>query len=598
MKYNATNGFTIEIDLERDNLLIEGGHRILADRYLTPEESSPQEAFARAACAFADDEAHAQRLYDYASKLWFMYSTPVLSNGGTRRGLPISCFLNYAEDSIEGLGDNFKEDMCLSKNGGGIGTYYGAVRSMGEKTSTGNSTEGIMPFIRVKDTLTQACKQGSSRRGACAIYIDVSHPEIETFLNMRRPDIPATERAAFLHHGINITDKFMQAVEREDRWELIDPNSQKVKKVVSARELWLKILKARLETGEPYLHFIDTSNADLPLPLKAKGLRINTSNLCNEIYLPTAPDRTAVCCLSSVNVEKWDEWNTNDLFIEDLVRMLDNVLQVFIDQAPDSMWRAKNSAISERSLGLGAMGWHSFLQSKMIPMESPMASGWNNKIFAHIFHNARIASGKLAEERGEAPDMKGTGYRNAHLIALAPNASSSIICGGVSPSIEPANNIDNKKTLSGQFIVRNKYLEKLLEEKGMNTPEVWMSIANDGDIKGSVQHLDFLDEVEKSVFKTPFEIDQMTLVEQAAHRQNYIDQGQSFNIFMRPTEKVSTLHKVHKEAWKRGLKGMYYCRSLTTAKADVSSKNSLDKAEEVGNNAPNDNEEDCTMCEG
>lgn len=911
--------FEIEIDLEKDALLTEYGISTLKDRYLLPEEQSPQENFARAACAFADDREHAQRLYNYASKLWFGFSTPILCNAGTERGLPISCFLNYVEDSCEGLAANYAEDIFLSRFGGGIGTYMGAIRSLGEVTSKGNATTGLIPFVKVKDSLSMAFQQGAcyipgtevltskgfinfekltkedlvaqvndarqvsfvhptelvneffegnlihitapnnsvnllvtpnhsmvierlkkrngkkfwsgnlekvsaenikyhrdvqhhvstkrediqfhfsyldalkiafqadgnkayenkdgsvkyqfhfsknrkierlenilenlkkedwfvsyekstisngscyfylktthdiltkdfewvdltkvstlwsswffnelsewdgskvantkgfsfstinekvankiqeiasvsnirlslsknerdssrkpiykiyvfkhykpvqgesiskseipykgnvvccevpegklivryngsvsvcgnTRRGSCAVYIDDSHPEIEEFIEIRRPTRAEDRRTMYLHHAINITDAFMTAVINDGDWKLIDPKSKKVKKVLRARELFAAILKARMETGEPYIHFIDTSNRALPQALKIRGLRINTSNLCNEIYLPTSPDRTAVCCLSSVNLEKYLEWKDEPLFIEDLIRMLDNVLQSFIDEAHPEMWRAVNSARKERSLGLGVMGWHSFLQSLNIPFESLIASTWNQKIFAQLFHEAKAASSKLADERGEAPDMKGTGFRNAHVIAIAPTASNSIICGETSPSIEPwSANGFNKKTLNGTKTYKNKYLEIELSKQNKNTDEVWHSIITNN---GSVQHLKFLDDNTKDVFKTAFELDMDWVVEHASLRQKFIDQGQSVNLFFEPETPFGKIYTVHKKAWQGGLKGLYYLRSFSKKRAESGGlelqKQNI-KSEDLSSDVT---ENTCLSCEG
>jgi ribonucleoside-diphosphate reductase alpha chain len=591
------NYYELNIDYSRDSLITEQGLKKLKANYMLPNEKSPQDAFVRAATAFADDQEHAQRIYDYASKQWFMFSTPILSNGGTKRGLGISCYLNQVEDSIEGISENYKEDMYLSRFGGGIGTDFSKLRSNGESTSSGNITTGIIPFIKVVDSLMLATQQGITRRGAAAIYLDISHPEVEEFIEIRRETKGEDRRALFLHHALNIPDTFMNAVQEDLDWDLVDPNSKKVKKIIRARELWVTILKTRMETGEPYLHFIDTSNKALPYALKVRGQRINCSNLCNEIYLPTAPDRSAVCCLSSVNLEKYLEWKDNDLFIEDLVRFLDNVLTHFIENAPAEMWRAVNSARRERSLGLGAMGFHSFLQSMSIPFESLVAASWNQKMFAHIYNHAKAASGKLAEERGEAPDMRGTGYRNAHLLAVAPNASSSIICGNTSPSIEPfSSNGFVSKTDVGSTIIKNKYLEKLLEEKGKNNDEVWYDIITNG---GSVLHLPFLNEEEKEVFKTAFELDQAWVVEHASIRQKFICQGQSVNLFFMPTVPFGKLHEVHKKAWQGGLKGLYYCRSFKEKRAETGGLTIQKK--EIKEEAEDDFKEkdnSCLMCEG
>lgn len=585
----------MKIDYSRDDLLTDFAKEILRDRYMLPEEKSPQDAFARAAKAFADDEEHAQRLYDYASKLWFMFSTPILSNGGTARGLPISCFLNYVPDSRTGLAGHYEENIFLSSVGGGIGGYWGAIRSQGESTSIGNKTTGVIPFMHVVDSQMLAFNQGATRRGSYAAYIDITHPEVEEFLIMRKPTGGDVNRKNLnLHHGINVTDDFMQAVVHGEEWPLVDPNSKKVTKVVDARELWHRILEIRYETGEPYLHFIDTSNKYLPEPLKEKGLYIHTSNLCNEIYLPTAEDRTAVCCLSSVNLEKYDEWQDDMLFIEDLMRMLDNVLTYFIENAPIPLWRAIASAKAERSVGLGAMGWHAWLQKNGIPFESPMAVGQVHQIHKTMFVKAHMASKKLAAERGEAPDMAGTGLRFAHMFAIAPNASSSIICGTTSPSIEPWRaNAFVQKTLSGSFLVRNPYLEEVLlayPEYKADVEGFWSSVYGN---KGSVQHVEWLSEHHKEVFKTATEIDQHWVVEHAAARQRYIDQGQSVNLFFPEGCDKSYINSVHLNAWKGQLKGLYYLRSEAVKRAETISK----KVERVIR--PDFAEEStCLSCEG
>lgn len=596
------NGFEIQIDLSRDAKLTEYGIASLRDRYMEPYENSPQEAFARAACTFADNDEHAQRLYDYASKQWMMFSTPVLCNGGTKKGMPISCFLNQMPDSITGISENYKEDMFMARFGGGIGTDVSTIRSANEVTSSGNKTTGLIPFLKVKDSLMLATQQGANRRGSCAVYLDISHPEIDEFIDLRRQTGSDDRRSRYLHHAVNVPHSFMEAVERDSDWDLVDPKSKKSKRKVKARELWVKILKTRLETGEPYLHFIDTSNEKLPYPLKVRGLRINTSNLCNEIYLPTAPDRSAVCCLSSVNLETWDEWKDDELFIEDMIRMLDNVIEYFIENAPPELWRAVNSARRERSLGLGAMGWHFLLQSKNIAFESIAAISLTQKIFGQIYHQAKAASAKLAEERGEPVDMKGSGYRNAHVIAIAPNATSGIICGETSPSIEPTNNGYTKKTLNGTKVYRNKMLERVLDRMGRNTEDVWHTIITN---KGSVQHLDFLDKDTKDVFKTPFEIDQTWVIEQAIVRQQFIDQGQSLNLFFNSDDKsvFSKMYAVHKRAWKGGLKGLYYCRSFNSERADVGGLSIL--GNQTSNleqkDTPNvkvGDQDECAMCSG
>lgn len=593
--FDKNRGFTINIDLTRDSFLSLAGKETLNDRYLLPHEKSYQEAFARASCTFADNQEHAQRLYNYVSNQWFMFATPLLANGGTDRGLPISCFVNYVHDSVEGLVENQSETAYLSRFGGGVGTDFSMVRSIGEKTSTGNETTGIIRFIKVIDSTAMAFQQGATRRGAAAIYLDVSHPEIEEFIDIRKATGDAQRRSRYIHNAINITDAFMDAVFNDTDWHLIDPHSKTVKKTIKARDLWKRILSTRMETGEPYLHFIDTSNRALPLPLKLRGLKIHGSNLCNEIMLPTNENRTAVCCLSSVNLEKFDEWKENTLFIEDLIRMLDNTLQVFIDQAPKCLWRAVESAKRERSVGLGAMGFHTYLQSKGVSFESVVALELNKRIFAHIYHNAKSASGILAKERGEPEDMIGSGYRNAHVIALAPNASSSYVCGNVSPGIEPLSRNGFKAEINaGTLFIRNKQLEKVLTNYGKNTEDVWNFIFLNS---GSVKDLPFLSETEKEVFKTAIELDQRWIIEHAAMRQTYVDQGQSVNLFFTPDTDPNYFSNVHLLAWKKGLKGLYYCRSVEKKKATtIGTGNLKDKMEQ--NLQVNVTGNECLACEG
>ena len=599
MKYTTDNR-EVTIDLNRDELLPEASMQVLKDKYLIGDEKSPQEAFARASCAYSDNSSHAQRLYDYASKQWFMFATPVLSNAGSTRGLPISCFLNFTEDSIGGLAKNFEEDMWMSVKGGGIGTYFGAVRSIGTPTNSGNKTTGAIAFMKNIDSLMLSCHQGSTRRGSCAMYMDVSHPEIEEFIIMRKPSGGDYNRKNLnLHHGINLTDEFMHAVLNNEDYNLIDPHTRGIKKTVKARDIWREILTARIETGEPYLHFVDTSNRMLPKALKDKGLKIHGSNLCSEIFLPTTPDRTAVCCLSSVNAAKYNEWKNNTDFVSDLMRMLDNVLQVFIDNAPPELWRAVNSAKSERSVGLGMMGFHSFLQQSGIPFESPMALSWSENIIKNIYQKALQANFDLAEERGEAPDMEGTGRRFAHMLAVAPNASSGIICGTVSPSIEPYNsNAYNQKTSSGDFLIKNKELKKVLRDKyDKDTRRIWDSIiANDG----SVQHLKFMDDSDKAVFKTAHEIHQGFIVEHAARRQPFICQGQSVNVFFDSNVDISYINRVHFDAWAKGLKALYYCRSKSIQRAENVSGNTEENKPQQ-QNEPTQSElpqDECLMCQG
>ena len=583
------------INYERDDLLTDFGKTTLKDRYLLPEETSPQDGFMRAAKAFSDNDEMAERIYNYASKLWFMYSTPILSNGGTKRGMPISCFLNYVGDSREGLTGHYTENAWLASIGGGIGGYWGHVRSDGVNTSGGSQSSGSIPFLHVVDSEILAFSQGKTRRGSYAAYMDMSHPEIIEFLEMRKPSGGDIHRKCLnLHHGVNISNEFMQLIDNcikeptyDDSWNLVDPHTKKVVRTVSARELWQKILETRVATGEPYVSFIDTINDALPETQKKLGLEVHHSNLCTEITLPTSDNRTAVCCLSSVNLEKYDEWKNDTLFIPDLIRFLDNVLQYFIDNAPEELFRARFSANNERSLGLGAMGFHAYLQSKGIPFESVLAKSLNLKIFKTIKAQAVEESKRLAIKRGEAPDMEGTGMRNAHLLAIAPNASSSIICGTTSPSVEPYRaNAYVQKTMSGSFLVKNKYLEKLLEKKGINNDETWTSILAN---RGSVLHLKELSDYEKDTFKTAIEINQQWVIEHAADRQQYICQGQSINVFVPADVNVKELHDIHMLAWKRKLKTLYYCRSEAIKRAELVSK----KIERTI--IP---EADCLSCEG
>ena len=567
-------GIRVEIDRTRDDRLTQFGKETLADRYLMPGESY-QDLFARVAIHFADDSPHAQRLYDYISDLWFMPATPVLSNGGTDRGLPISCFLNEASDSLEGIVDLWNENVWLAARGGGIGSYWGNLRSIGERVGHNGKTSGVVPFIRVMDSLTLAISQGSLRRGSAAVYLPVSHPEIEEFIELRRPTGGDPNRKALnLHIGLLIPDAFMRAVENDEDWALTSPKEGSVLRTIPARSLWIRILTSRIETGEPYLIFVDHVNSAIPEHQKLAGLTVKTSNLCSEITLPTGRDRfgeerTAVCCLSSLNLEKYVEWEDHPTFLEDIMRFLDNALQDFIDRAPDEFKRAAYSAMRERSIGLGVMGFHSFLQANSIPIEGVMAKVWNKRMFKHIRGQADVASRKLAEERGACPDAAdfGIAERFSNKMAVAPTASISIICGGASPGIEPiAANSYTHKTLSGSFNVRNKHLKLLLAEKGHDDDETWSSITTS---EGSVQHLDFLTEDEKAVFRTAFEIDQRWLIEHAADRAPYICQSQSLNLFLPADIHKRDLHQLHFQAWKQGLKSLYYCRSKSMQRAEV-----------------------------
>ena len=564
----------VRVDRSRDALLTDFGRATLDNRYLLPGESY-QDLFARVASFYGDDQPHAQRIYDYMSRHWFMPATPVLSNGGTTRGLPISCFLNEASDSLEGIVGLWNENVWLASKGGGIGSYWGNLRSIGENVGRNGKTSGVIPFIRVMDSLTLAISQGSLRRGSAAVYLPVWHPEIEEFIEMRRPTGGDPNRKALnLHHGVLIPDGFMRAVQADEEWALVSPKDGAHIRKVSARSLWIRILTARMEQGEPYIIYSDHVNNARPEHHKLAGLEVKTSNLCSEITLPTGIDqhgqqRTAVCCLSSVNFETWFEWKDHPLFIEDVMRFLDNVLQDFIDRASDEMARAKYAAARERSVGLGVMGFHSFLQANNIPFESVIAKVWNKRMFQHLRSQADAASRMLAEEKGACPDAAEYGVmeRFSHKIAIAPTASISIITGATSPGIEPiAANVFLQKTLSGSFTVRNRHLQRLLSSKGQDRDEIWSSITL---TKGSVQHLDFLTQQEKDVFKTAFELDQRWVVEHASDRTPYICQSQSVNLFLPADIHKRDLHQIHMMAWSRGLKSLYYCRSLSIQRADT-----------------------------
>ena len=583
----VVNGLTL--DRTRDALLTEFGKKTLEDRYLLAGESY-QDMFARVATAYADDADHAQRVYDYMSKLWFMPATPVLSNGGADRGLPISCFLNSVNDSLDGIQNVWNENVALASNGGGIGTYWGGVRSIGEKVKGAGQTSGIIPFIRVMDSLTLAISQGSLRRGSAAVYLDIHHPEIEEFLEIRKPSGDFNRRSLNLHHGINITDAFMEAVRDGKPFDLISPKNGEVRKTVDARNLWTKILEIRMQTGEPYLIFSDTVNRQMPQHQKDLGLSVKQSNLCSEIMLHTGLDhkgveRTAVCCLSSVNAETFLEWREEPRFIEDIMRFLDNVLEDFITRAPSSMAAAVYSAQRERSVGLGLMGFHSFLQSQGVAFESAMAKSWNMRLFKHLRREADKASRTLAEEKGPCPDAadRGVMERFSHKLAIAPTASISIICGGASAGIEPIPaNIYTHKTLSGSFAVKNPYLQDLLGEKGIDTEAVWSSILEN---EGSVQHLDALSDDEKAIYKTAFELDQRWVIELAADRTGDICQAQSLNLFIPGDVNKWDLHMLHWSAWERGLKSLYYLRSKSVQRAAFAGAEDK-KEEEIDPNQP------------
>jgi len=589
----------INIDLERDKLFDELGIKRLKESYMRDDETSPQQRFAFVSAAFGTDSAHAQRLYDYSSKHWLSYSTPILSYGRSKKGLPISCFLNFIDDTAQGLVDNLSETNWLSMFGGGVGIGFG-IRSADDKST------GVMPHLKIYDASSLAYRQGRTRRGSYAAYLDISHPDIIAFLEMRKPTGDPNVRCLNLHHGINITDDFMQLIENcmldpnaDDSWNLVDPFSKEIRETVSAKHLWQQILELRMHTGEPYIHFIDTSNRMLPQWLKDRGLKVHQSNLCSEIILPTNKERTAVCCLSSLNLENYDEWKDEPLFLRDVAEMLDNVLQYFIDNAPSTVQRARYSAQCERSIGVGALGFHAYLQRNGIAFEGVMAKVANNRIFKSIREKLDEANLTLGKERGEAPDARGTGKRFSHLMAIAPNASSSIIMRNTSPSIEPYRaNAYRQDTLSGSFLNKNRWLDIII--KGLTQTEdeyneVWSSIiANDG----SVQHLDILDENQKAVFKTSMEIDQRWVIDLAADRQMYIDQAQSLNLFFRPDVNIKYLHAIHFMAWKKGLKTLYYCRSEKIGKADKVSKRierqvikEIDMTQIAQGN-------DCIACEG
>ena len=605
--FQNEKGIIIKIDRTRDSKLTDFGRATLKDRYLGNNESY-QDLFARVASSYADDNLHAQRIYNYISNLWFMPATPVLSNGGTKRGLPISCFLNEASDSLNGILDLWSENVWLAAKGGGIGSYWGNLRSIGEKIGKVGKTSGIIPFIKVMDSLTMAISQGSLRRGSAACYLPIEHPEIEEFIEMRRPTGGDPNRKALnLHHGVLVSDAFMRAVETDEQWALKSPADGTVQQTISARNLWIRLLTARIETGEPYIIYIDTVNRQIPQHHKLAGLTVKTSNLCSEITLPTGidkngRDRTAVCCLSSLNLEKYDEWKDDNVMINDVMRFLDNVLTDFIERAPEQFDDAKYSAEKERSVGLGVMGFHSYLQQHSIPLESVMSKAWNKKIFKHIQEHVDQASKDLADERGPCPDAADYGFneRFSNKTAIAPTASISIICGGASPGVEPvAANSYTHKTLSGSFNVRNRYLVELLEKHGKNNDDVWSGITTN---EGSVSHLDFLTDLEKDVFKTAFELDQKWIIELSGDRTPFISQAQSINLFVPADIHKRELHKIHFDAWKKGLKSLYYCRSKSIQRAEnVNDTKATDVTANVYKSKPQTTEqpeyEECLSCQ-
>jgi ribonucleoside-diphosphate reductase alpha chain len=606
--FQNSKGITIKIDRSKDDDLTDFGKATLSDRYLGQNESY-QDLFARVASTYADDNLHAQRIYNYISNLWLMPSTPILSNGGTERGLPISCFLNEASDSLSGILDLWSENVWLAAKGGGIGSYWGNLRSIGEKIGRVGKTSGIIPFIKVMDSLTMAISQGSLRRGSAACYLPIDHPEIEEFIEMRRPTGGDPNRKTLnLHHGVLVSDSFMRAVETDDQWPLKSPADGSIQSTISARNLWIRLLTARVETGEPYIIFIDTVNRLIPQHHKLAGLSVKTSNLCSEITLPTGTDkdgneRTAVCCLSSLNLEKYEDWKDDPKFIEDVMRFLDNVLTDFINKAPDTFKDAKYSAARERSVGLGVMGLHSFFQKKFIPFESAVSKSWNKKIFKSINEKVNEASKMLAEERGACPDAEEFGFKErfSNKTAIAPTASISIICGGASPGVEPvAANSYAHKTLSGSYNVRNKYLKEVLKKYKKDNEEIWSSITTN---QGSVSHLEFLTNYEKDVFKTAFELDQKWIVDLGADRTPDVSQAQSINIFLPADVHKKELHQIHFQAWKKGLKSLYYCRSKSIQRAEnVNSMSDTDVTKNVYDKEKNDkkkedNYEECLSCQ-
>tara|TARA_B100001093_G_C26855201_1_gene1027080 strand:+ start:1268 stop:3031 length:1764 start_codon:yes stop_codon:yes gene_type:complete len=580
----------IQIDLNRDENLSDQASKLLKDYYCIEGEPSPQYAYARAARAYCyDDKKLAQRIYDYASKGWFMYSSPVLSNAPLPnkkpKALPISCFLTYVPDTLEGLIDHTSELRWLSVKGGGVGGHWTDVRSVSD------IAPGPIPFLHTVDADMTAYRQGKTRKGSYAAYLDVSHPDIMEFLTIRIPTGDIGRKCLNLHNAVNVTDDFMNAVRNDEMWELKDPNDDTVREIIKARKLWEQILETRFRTGEPYVNFIDTANKYLPETQKKLGLKIHGSNLCNEIHLPTNDDRTAVCCLSSLNLELYDEWKDTPV-VRDLIRFLDNVLQYFVDNAPDTLKRAKYSASQERSLGLGAMGYHSYLQKHMIPFEK--SGEINKEIFSFIRSEADAETLTLGKERGEAPDMKGTGRRNAHLLAIAPNANSSMIVS-TSPSIEPHKaNAYTHRTRAGSHLIKNKYLSQLLEKYDMNKSEVWTGIVTNN---GSIQSLQFLTEEEKEVFKTAVELDQIRMVELAGQRQKYLDQGQSLNIFFPAGASKKYVQQVHFRAWETECKGLYYLRTEVSNRAEnITTKVELNKLTDYSE--VKKAEEECVSCQG
>lgn len=581
----------INIDTDKDELLSTQAEKLLKEYYCKEGEESPQMAFARAARAYCyGDMKLAQRIYNYVSNKWFMFASPVLSNAPKPnekvKALPISCFLSYVPDTLEGLIDHTSELRWLSVKGGGVGGHWSDVRSVSD------IAPGPVPFLHTVDADMTAYRQGKTRKGSYAAYMDISHPDIMEFLTIRIPTGDVGRKCLNIHHAVNVSDEFMTAVEDDEDWNLLDPNDETIRETHKARKIWEAVLETRFRTGEPYINFIDTANRYLPKPMKRKGLKIHGSNLCNEIHLPTSEDRTAVCCLSSLNLELYDEWKDTDV-VKDLITFLDNVLQFFIDHAPDEISRARYSAEMERSLGLGAMGLHSLYQKHRIPFDSVDAKELNIEIFSKIKSDAVEQTKILGKEKGECSDMKGTGKRNSHLLAIAPNANSSMITG-CSPSIEPHKaNAYTHRTRAGSHLIKNRYLREELKNINMDTPEVWTSIITNG---GSVQHLDFINDSIKEVFKTAIEIDQRVIIEQGGDRQQYLCQGQSLNIFFPAGASKRYLHDVHMKAWKHECKGLYYLRTETSNRAEnVSEKVKLNKLKDYSEVSQ---EEDCEACQG
>ena len=572
----------IKINLDRDQLFDDLGKRRLAESYMKPDEESPQHRFAFVSKSFGSNPEHSQRLYEYASKHWLSYATPILSYGKSKNGLPISCFLSYMADSSAGLVDTLSEVNTLSMLGGGVGIGVD-IRSADDKSV------GVMPHLKIYDASCLAYRQGKTRRGSYAAYLRIDHPDVLMFLEMRKPTGDQNIKCLNLHHGIIVTDKFMKIIEQamidptfDDSWELFDQfNPGRIREVVSAKELWQKIIELRMQTGEPYILFIDTANEQMPEFQKNLDLSIAQSNICTEIILPTNEERTAVCCLSSLNLRYYDEFKDNYQFFRDVAEMLDNVLTVFIDNAPSAISRAKYSAMRERAIGVGVLGLHTYLQMNHLPFECAMAKSRNMQIFKNIRLNLDRANEELGQERGNCPDFDegNTGTtkhkRFSHVMAVAPTASTSIIMGNISPSIEPIRaNAYRQDTMSGSYLNKNPVLNDLIKNKcsensKLSYNDIWLDIINND---GSIQHMDIFSEDEKEVFKTAMELDQRWIVDLAADRQQYIDQTQSVNLFFRPDAGIKYIHAVHFMAWKHKIPTLYYCRSDSLRKSDKISK--------------------------